>query len=106
MLGEFDAGGASGWMITWNNWFINMGASEFQVEDGDIIKCQYTCQLGGDLGCSMSSPSAEITGLSFASDYGDLSPAFSQGTVNYTYTIPASVTSIRLEAAQAQLLCR
>ncbi len=109
ILGEFDAGGGSGWMITWNNWFINMGASEFQVEDGDIIKWQFTCQLGSDIGCSMSDPSAEITGISFASAYGELSPAFNTGTESYTYTIPSTVTSVSLEALQAnywaQLTC-
>ncbi len=100
ILGEFDSGQGSGWMITWNNWFINMGASEFEVEDGDIIKWQYTCQLGKDIRCSMDSPSAEITGINFESNYGTLSPSFSTSTTNYTYTIPASVKSIRLEATQ------
>ncbi len=100
-FGEFDAGGGSGWMVTWNNWFINMGASEFQADDGDIIKWQYTCQLGNDIGSSMDNPSAEITGINFASNYGKLSPSFSTSTANYTYTIPASVTSISMEATQA-----
>jgi len=49
-LGEFDAGRDSGWMITWNGWFINQGASQFEVKDGDSISWQYTCQLGADIG--------------------------------------------------------
>ena len=49
-FGEFDAGSGSGWMITWNGWFINKGASEFAVKDGDVVKWQYTCQLGADIG--------------------------------------------------------
>lgn len=55
-LGEFIVGQGSGWMITWNeggkgeDWFIDQGASEFLVTDGDIIKWQYTCQLGADIG--------------------------------------------------------
>ena len=49
-FGEFDAGADSGWMITWDDWFINKGASEFMVKDGDVIKWQYTCQLGADIG--------------------------------------------------------
>ena len=49
-FGEFDAGAGSGWMITWNDWFINKGASEFTVKDGDVVKWQYTCQLGADIG--------------------------------------------------------
>ncbi|MBQ2888249.1 MAG: S-layer homology domain-containing protein, partial [Firmicutes bacterium] len=49
-FGEFDAGQDSGWMITWNDWFIDQGASEFTVKNGDVIKWQYTCQLGADIG--------------------------------------------------------
>ncbi len=49
-MGEFDAGVGSGWMITLNKKFIGRGASEFEVENGDVIKWQYTCQLGADIG--------------------------------------------------------
>lgn len=49
-FGEFSAGSGSGWMVTQNGWFINKGASEFNVQDGDVIKWQYTCQLGKDVG--------------------------------------------------------
>lgn len=49
-MGEFDAGVGSGWMITQNGVFINKGAAEFKVADGDILKWQYTCQLGADIG--------------------------------------------------------
>ncbi len=49
-MGEFDAGTGSGWMITLNKTFIKYGASEFQVKNGDVIKWQYTCQLGKDIG--------------------------------------------------------
>ena len=48
-FGEFDAGGGSGWMITLNKKFIEYGASEFEVKNGDTIKWQYTCQLGEDI---------------------------------------------------------
>lgn len=49
-MGEFDAGVGSGWMITLNKTFIEYGASEFEVKNGDVIKWQYTCQLGADIG--------------------------------------------------------
>lgn len=49
-MGEFDAGSGSGWMITWNGWFIDQGAHAFQVKHGDVIRWQYTCQLGKDIG--------------------------------------------------------
>lgn len=49
-MGEFDAGSGSGWMVTQNGTFINQGASQFTAENGDVIKWQYTCQLGADIG--------------------------------------------------------
>ena len=49
-FGEFDAGSGSGWMITLNKTFIEYGASEFEVKNGDVVKWQYTCQLGADIG--------------------------------------------------------
>ncbi|MBQ8391722.1 MAG: S-layer homology domain-containing protein, partial [Clostridia bacterium] len=49
-FGEFDAGSGSGWMITLNRDFIKYGASKFKVKNGDVIKWQYTCQLGEDIG--------------------------------------------------------
>ncbi len=49
-FGEFDAGVGSGWMITLNKTFIEYGASEFEVKNGDVIEWQYTCQLGKDIG--------------------------------------------------------
>ena len=49
-FGEFDAGNGSGWMITLNKEFIEYGASDFEVKNGDIVKWQYTCQLGADIG--------------------------------------------------------
>ena len=49
-MAEFDAGQGSGWMITHNDVFINQGASEFTVKDGDVVEWKYTCQLGADIG--------------------------------------------------------
>ncbi len=49
-FGEFDAGTGSGWMITLNKEFIEYGASEYRVKNGDVIRWQYTCQLGEDIG--------------------------------------------------------
>lgn len=97
-LGEFDAGEKSGWMISFNNWFMDQGASKFTVEDGDVIKWQYNCQWGADIGNDWSKASAEITGLSFLEDYGTLAPEFDTETVNYTYTLKAGTAKIALEA--------
>lgn len=49
-FGEFDAGAGSGWMITLNKEFIEQGASEFEVGPNDVIRWQYTCQFGEDIG--------------------------------------------------------
>ena len=62
-MGEFDAGVGSGWMITQNGIFINQGASEFKVHDGDVLKWQYTCQLGADIGDSYYASVKEVIGL-------------------------------------------
>ena len=62
-MGEFDAGVGSGWMITQNGIFINQGASQFKVHDGDVLKWQYTCQLGADIGDSYYASVKEVIGL-------------------------------------------
>lgn len=62
-MGEFDAGTGSGWMITQNGVFINMGASEFRVQDGDVIQWKYTCQLGADIGDTYYTAAKEVMAL-------------------------------------------
>lgn len=47
---EFDCGSLSGWMYEVNEWFPNYGCSRCQVQNGDVIKWQYTCCLGYDIG--------------------------------------------------------
>lgn len=50
-LYEFDCGGLSGWMFQVNGWFPNYGSSKYSdLHDGDVIKWEYTCDLGQDLG--------------------------------------------------------
>lgn len=97
-FGEYSAGAASGWMVKHNNWFINMGASEFQVEDGDNVEWLYTCHLGADIGCDWTNPSAEISRIKWGSNYGTLSPAFKKDVTQYTYAVSSSVNSVRLQA--------
>jgi hypothetical protein len=99
-FGEFDSGSGSGWMITHNNWYINRSTADFKVEDGDIIRWQNTCQVGADIGCDWDNGSAEITGLRFCKNFGELSQAFGKDVTDYTYTVPSSVKSIQLEAIQ------
>lgn len=97
-FGEFDAGPSSGWMLTLNGWFINMSTSAFEVEDGDIIRWRYTCQLGADIGCDWSNPSAKVTGINIDKKYGTLSPEFSSKIKSYTLTVPETVEAVCLEA--------
>ncbi|SHI15051.1 protein of unknown function [Sporobacter termitidis DSM 10068] len=108
-FGEFDSGAGSGWMVTFNNWYINSSTSDFKVENGDIIRWQNTCQIGADIGCDWENGSAEITGLRFYNNFGELSQTFNNDVTEYTYTIPSSVKSIQLEAVQenywASLTC-
>lgn len=99
-FGEFDSGSGSGWMITQNNWYINSSTADFKVEDGDIIRWQNTCQIGADIGCDWDKRSAEIIGLRFYENFGELSPAFDNNATEYIYRVPSSAKTIRLEAIQ------
>lgn len=47
---EFDVGELSGWMYAVNDWFPNYGCSRYQLKDGDVIRWEYTCDLGRDIG--------------------------------------------------------
>lgn len=49
-LYEFDCGEQSGWMYSVNGWYPNYGCSKYTLEDGDVIKLVYTCNLGKDVG--------------------------------------------------------
>ena len=49
-LYEFDCGELSGWMYKVNEWFPNYGCSRYQLQDGDVICWEYTCDLGIDVG--------------------------------------------------------
>lgn len=52
-LGEFDYTHTSGWMITVNNEFIPVSSGSWEVNDGDVIRWQFTLYgLGADVGSS------------------------------------------------------
>ena len=53
-LYEFDAGSLSGWMYAVNDWFPNYGCSRYQLQDGDVVRWVYTCDLGKDVGGAMT----------------------------------------------------
>lgn len=49
-LYEFDVGDLSGWMYSVNDWFPNYGCSRYALQNGDVIRWVYTCDLGADVG--------------------------------------------------------
>ena len=53
-LYEFDCGGLSGWIYSVNGWSPNYGCGQYKVERGDVLKFEYTCDLGRDLGISVN----------------------------------------------------
>lgn len=53
-LYEFDCGSLSGWMYSVNGVFPNFGCSQYIVKKGDVIRWQYTCDLGKDVGGGMN----------------------------------------------------
>ncbi len=97
-FGEFSAGNMSGWMVTLNDWFINMGASEFLVMEGDTITWQYTGDYGADIGSDWTNASAKFTGLNIVGNVGQLSPAFDTAVKSYTLTVPEDTKTIQLKA--------
>lgn len=91
-LSEFNGGDQSGWMVTLNDWFINSGANNFVVKDGDVVELYYTCNLGADVGGDFNNPDTSLKTLTISS--GTLSPNYSQETKNYVLTLPAATTII------------
>ncbi len=53
-LYEFDVGSLSGWMYSVNGWFPNYGCSRYALQNGDVVKWVYTCDLGYDIGGDMA----------------------------------------------------
>lgn len=47
---EFDAGTLSGWMYLVNGKAPNYGCDSYQVQENDVIRWCYTCDLGNDVG--------------------------------------------------------
>lgn len=49
-LGEFDFNHASGWMYAVNNVFPNVGFADKYLQDGDVMRVQFTLAYGADIG--------------------------------------------------------
>jgi hypothetical protein len=37
-------------MYNVNDWFPNYGCSRYALQDGDVVRWVYTCDLGADVG--------------------------------------------------------
>ena len=61
---EFDVGKLSGWMYAVNDWFPNYGCSLYQMQDGDVIRWVYTCDLGADVGGGQAAGDGQQEGAS------------------------------------------
>ena len=49
-LYQFDCGELSGWMYSVNGTYPNYGCSKYTLQDGDVVRWVYTCDLGEDVG--------------------------------------------------------
>ena len=102
-LGEFDGGNESGWMGTLNDWFTNLGFSEFTVAngtlgDGDYISIKYTQSgLGTDLGGTWDNSDTTLKDL--VVEGGTLLTKFASGESGktYEYTVSIEGTSASLK---------
>ena len=102
-LGEFDGGNESGWMGTLNDWFTNLGFSEFTVAngtlgDGDYISIKYTQSgLGADLGGTWDNSDTTLKDL--VVEGGTLLTKFTSGESGktYEYTVSIEGTSASLK---------
>lgn len=63
-LSEFDKGPESGWMYTVNGSFPNKSAGSYSLNNGDVVRWQYTKDLGKDIGNKVNTPSTSVpTGI-------------------------------------------
>ena len=103
-LKAFDGGNMSGWMGTLNDWFTNLGFSNFTVANGtlhagDEIRVMYT-RTAEDLGGSWNSTDTRLKALKFSA--GKLTPTFSGDVFfGYTLTVPQGTTLLRVTPTAA-----
>ena len=75
-----------GWMGTLNDWFTDTSMDSTAVADGDVVRVQYSCNWGADIGSDWGSTDVSLRSLRCSA--GALSPAFSGEATSYTLTIP------------------
>lgn len=65
-LSEFDFTQGSGWMYCVNGIFPNVGFSEYYLQDGDVMRIQFTLAYGSDIGGSSGA------GFAYAEDFYEI----------------------------------
>jgi prenyltransferase beta subunit len=60
-LGQFDKGPLSGWMYSVNGVFSDQSAGSAVLNHGDVLRWQYTTNLGSDLGNQVEQPTKPVT---------------------------------------------
>lgn len=66
VLSEFDFTQGSGWMYCVNGVFPNVGFSEYYLQDGDVMRIQFTLAYGSDIG------GASGAGFTYAGDFYEM----------------------------------
>ena len=65
-LSEFDFTQGSGWMYSVNGIFPNVGFSEYYLQDGDVMRIQFTLAYGADIGGTSG------TGISYTEEFYEI----------------------------------
>jgi len=94
-LSELDRGSGGGWMGTLNDWFTNLGFSQYKVSDGtlgdgDSIKIEYTTNYGMDL----TNSDAEFELASLEVSAGTLNPTFSADQLTYQLNVSPDTEAV------------
>lgn len=99
-LSEFDYAGGSGWMISVNNIFPNVGFSNIYPDDGDVLRLQFTLAYGMDLGGGYSTGGATTDWFPTANK-GALTTLIAQRNCVVSDEILAVVTKVNAVQSEA-----
>jgi hypothetical protein len=108
-LGEFSGEQGSGWMGTLNDWFTNLGFTEFSyrnggLSNGDTIHVQFTQDYGEDLSGTWGNSDTSLKDLEVSA--GTITPALVPGAApggsyEYALVIPGDSASVKITPTAA-----
>jgi hypothetical protein len=109
-LSEGEVGAKSGWLFSVNNSYPQISAGEQIVNDGDVIRWQYTCaetdnQIGVDLGApgGANGGSAAVDKTLLLKRYAEIKASIEE-SATYEYTLPSALNVLKsLTATQQQV---